>query len=204
MSFGADDIRRHIPVYLSDTNKELLVRELEAVGRGNRVRFTLAAREDSLGDQLFQGDGWRGLALYEFLTGEKKAVRGMVLSNSCDVSPDNRRDLQTNVTFAPLLKLSGYLSLLRDAGVTDERINAKAEAIRAQLVTSIFFLPSGGALTEEYIVPFDDIHSMPLESLASPEKVFRLNMTGFYMLALKLSLHFCRLHENVDRPVATT
>jgi hypothetical protein len=202
MTFG-DEIRRQIPVYLSDSNKELLVAELEAISRGNRVRFTLASHEDTFKSDMLQGDGWRGFVLREFANGSKRLIRGIVISNSCDVSPENRRDLPTKVTFAPLLKLAGYLSLLRAAGLPEDKIESKATAIRQQKVTSIFYLPNGGALDDEYIVPFDDIHSMPLEAMVSHEKLFTLNPTGFYMLVLKLSVHYCRLHENVNRSAAT-
>ncbi len=31
------------------------------------------------------------------------------------------------------------------------------------------------------------------------EQLFTLSNTGFYMLVLKLSVYFCRLHEKVNR-----
>ena len=46
----------------------------------------------------------------------------------------------------------------------------------------------------------DDLHSMPIELHGqAAEKLFTLSMAGFYLFVLKLSVHFCRLHENVDR-----
>ncbi len=199
MNFSLDDIRRQIPAYLSDSNKETLVKELEAIARGNVIRFTLADHEDAHKEAMLQGDGWAGFSLFEFEKGERRSVRGLVLSNSCDVSLENARDLPSRITFAPLLKLSAYRSLLVGAKVSEDRIDAKLGAIRAQQVTSIFFLPRAGKLEEDYIVPFDDLHSMPLSALPPEGKLFTLNSTGFYMLVLKLSLHLCRLHEGVDR-----
>ena len=36
------------------------------------------------------------------------------------------------------------------------------------------------------------------------EKLFTLSNTGFYMLVLELSVHFCRLQEKVNRKNAAT
>ena len=72
--------------------------------------------------------------------------------------------------------------------------------IRAQGVTSIFYLPADDLLEEEHVALLDDLHSMPLEAHGqAAEKLFTLSMAGFYLFVFKLSVHFCRLHENVDR-----
>ena len=51
-------------------------------------------------DELLQRrNGWRQLQLRNFLTGEKGLVHGVILSNTCDVSPENKRDLPANISF---------------------------------------------------------------------------------------------------------
>ena len=57
----------------------------------------------------------------------------------------------------------------------------------------------GGHLEEDYVVLLDDLHSIPLASHPGDQKLFTLSMAGFYLFIFKLSVHFCRLHEHVDR-----
>ncbi len=71
--------------------------------------------------------------------------------------------------------------------------------MRAQEVTNVFYLPAGGPFEEEHIVLLDNVHSMPFAAHDEGEKLFTLSMAGFYLFAFKLSVHFCRLQENVDR-----
>jgi hypothetical protein len=52
------------------------------------------------------------------------------------------------------------------------------------------------------MVRLDNIHSIPYTSHlknSGRKKLFTLSNTGFYMLVFKLSIHFCRLQENVQR-----
>ena len=129
----------------------------------------------------------------------KHKIKAMVLSNSCDVSRKNKREFPPRVSFAPLIKLEKIADRLSQAGISRTAVEAKIEAIRNQKVTSIFFLPKDTGLDDEYVVLLDDLHSMPLKNYKGTEKVLTLSMAGFYLFAFKLSVHFCRLHENVDR-----
>jgi hypothetical protein len=152
--------------------------------------------------EMLQGDGWQRLQLRNFETGERIFINGVVLSNTCDVSPDNQRDLPVRIIFAPLIPLAAYVSMLEKAGVQKVSIDSKVDAIRRQKVTSLFYTPTGSGLTSEHIVVLDDVHSMPAavyESDKSNGKIFTLSQAGFYLLILKLSIHFCRFHENVAR-----
>jgi hypothetical protein len=88
-------------------------------------------------------------------------------------------------------------------GVPSDKIKSKIDAIKRQEVTTIFYLPSAaGSLNDDHIVLLDDVHTMP--STAFPNetakvKSFTLSNIGFYLLIFKLSIHFCRLRENVVR-----
>jgi hypothetical protein len=150
---------------------------------------------------MLQGDAWRQLHLSNFETGEKASVNGVVLSNTCDVAPDNKRDLPINIVFAPLLALSAYETLLTSAGVSKQSISAKLEAIRRQRVINLFYVPAGSGLEADHIVLLDDIHTMPARAFdtQSSGKIFTLSQAGFYLFILKLSIHFCRFHENLAR-----
>lgn len=202
MSFDAESLQQHIPFYLTSEDQQVLVDELKRIASGGTADYFLSAYNSAFEGDMLQGDGWRGFQLFLFDTGERRSVRGLVLSNSCDVDPANPRDVPARVIFAPLVKLSAYKTLLDASGIGKERVEAKIASIKAQKTTNIFFLPAGGPLDEDSLVRFDEAHSMPVQAHTKSshrEKLFTLSNTGFYMLVLKLSVHFCRLQEKVNR-----
>ena len=202
MNLDTESLRQQIPYYLTSKDRQTIVDELKAISRGGTAGYFLSQYRNAFRGDMLQGDGWRGFQLFMFDTGKRRSVRGLVISNSCDVDPDNRRDLPARVIFSPLVKLATYETLLQKSGIKKRQIDAKLAAIRAQKTSSLFFLPSGGPLTDDHVVRLDDAHSMPVaahSATADREKMFTLSNTGFYMLVLKLSIHFCRLQEKVNR-----
>jgi hypothetical protein len=100
------------------------------------------------------------------------------------------------------MPVDGYIELLEGAGIPKQSIEDKLEAIRQQRVTSLFYVPAGSGLQNDHIVLLNDIHTMPAtayEEDQSRSKVFTLSQTGFWLFILKLSIHFCRFHENLVR-----
>jgi hypothetical protein len=206
MTFSVDDLKGHLPYYLSAKDQTTLTNELNAIISGGTVSYFLSGYSDKFGNEMLQGDGWRGFQLFLFESGERRSVRGLVLSNSCDVDTSNRRDTPPRVTFAPLVRLSKYKELLESSGLDQSKINAKLVSIKSQKTTSIFYLPAGGPLEEDHLARFDEAYSMPLaahERSDTRKRLFTLSNTGFYMLIFKLSIHFCRLQENVQRSSAS-
>ncbi len=202
MNLDAETLNQQIPYYLTAEDQKVLLDEIAAISRGGTAEYLLGAFRDSFKQVMLQGDGWRGFQLFLFETGDRRSVRGIVLSNSCDVDPENPRDVPARVIFAPLVKLAAFKALLEASGISAERIADKIAAIKAQKTSNIFFLPAGGALQEDYVVRFDDVYNMPVAAHAKSgdrEKLFTLSNTGFYMLVLKLSVHFCRLQEKINR-----
>lgn len=198
MDITAENLQEHIPYYLTAPQKEGLVRALADFPRN--FPYYCGGFES----ELLQGDGWKGFQIFNFVTGERASVMGVVLSNSCDVSTENARTLPVKITFAPLIKLSDYRRLLEKTNLTAAAIDAKIEAIRNQRVTEFFYLPAGSQLEDESVVMLGDLHSMPLrefERTATKAKSFTLSLCGFYLFLLKLSIHFCRFHEEVPRGI---
>ena len=193
-----DAIKEHIPPYLTLGQKQALVSAFERFPNAKEYYLT-----GQFANEMLQGDCWTNLPLFKFETGEKKRVRGIILSNTCDIAPDNKREIGPNVVFSPILKLSKYADLLKESGVDAGRINAKIEAIKNQAVTTIFYLPDAvGGLGDEYIVILDNVHTMPAAAIeigGENSKGFTLNDLGFYLFIFKLSIHFCRLRENIVR-----
>lgn len=204
MALDVETLQRQIPFYLTESvqaRREFLD-NLKAFENGNQPDFIIGENSASYQEAMLQGDGWAGLQIYMMTTGELRGIKGLVLSNSCDVDMHNSRDVPVRIVFAPLLRLSAYADLLRANGVEEAPLTAKLQAIKEQKTSNIFYLAPSGPLVEEYIIQFDHTHSVPMEMhLAHPEraKLFTLSQIGFYLLTFKLSIHFCRMQENVDR-----
>lgn len=152
-------------------------------------------------EELLQGDGWKGFITISFQTGERKTVSGAILSNTCDIDPQNVRSLPGNVLFAPLIELQKYADFLRAIGKRDDQIGNTITDIKRQHVTNIFYLPECPGFIPESLILLDDIHAQPLQNfIAQPrESLFTLNMYGFYIFLIKLSIHFTRFQEGVIR-----
>lgn len=189
-----EDIKNHLPAYLSPKQKDDLLSQIR-----NFPKINYYIRKD--GQEKLQGDGWTGFTILDFISGEKKNVKGIILSNSCDIDVENDRDLSVNVVFVPLINLDKYANLLCVEGLPQNRVASKIEAIKQQRVTSIVYFPKGSNLDDDYIANLDDVHSQPLQHFISGDraKLFTLSQAGFYMFLLKLSIHFCRFQEGVLR-----
>ncbi|TKC83434.1 hypothetical protein FAZ69_23365 [Trinickia terrae] len=196
MSISFERLEDHIPPYLTKQAKEGLAKALADFPRA--IGYYL----NRYWDELLQGDGWAGLDVVNLESGDRKKVKGIVLSNSCDIDVGNDRAIPPRLVFAPLVSLDRYVESLRGAGIEAGSIENKLQAIREQSVTSIFYLPKGSALTEECIALLDNLHTVPLDRFTSDKdrkKLFTLDTVGFYLFLFKLSVHFCRFHENVAR-----
>ena len=192
-----EQVSLFLPKYLTPTQKQELYSEM--LRFPGTTQFYL--HRPDLRDQLLQGDGWQGFIAINFHTGQRKVVSGVILSNSCDVSTDNRRSLPVNILFAPLVSLSQYEKLLLASGKSPAQVDSQFNEIRNQKVTSIFYLPRLSEVIEESIILLDDIHMHPLSDFleVSHEPLFQLNQFAFYLFLIKLSIHFCRFQEGIQR-----
>ena len=198
MTISQDAFESQIPYYLTGEKRNGLKKALKDFQANTPIEYYL----NKYPNELLQGDGWHGLELLIFQNAERKMVKGVILSNTCDIALENPRSLSPRIVFCPLIKLSNYRKLLDDTDLPTDRINDKLETIRDQRVSTIFYLPQGGGLEEEHIILLDDIYSLPsnsFETSTDKSKLFTLSMVGFYLFVFKLSIHFCRFHEEVDR-----
>lgn len=201
MTIDADALRQQIPYYLTAAPaQKAFLGGLKALIDGANTGYFIPRGSDGFTDEMLQGDGWSKFQVFSFKSSNVAPARGIVLSNSCDVSSENDRVLPPNVTFAPIVRLSGIRRRFEEAGLDRERVGSRITDIKAQRVTNMFYLPADGLLDEDYVAILDDLHSMPVEThQQAAEKLFTLSMVGFYLFVFKLSVHFCRLQENVNR-----
>lgn len=107
--------------------------------------------------------------------------------------------------YAPILNLDKYVAVLEKQGVSSVRIKDHVNNIKNQTISQILYLPTTIIYGHDSIVMFDKAISIPLSSeniskmLSS--RMFTLSNYGFYLLLLKLSYHFTRIQEKVDRSV---
>jgi hypothetical protein len=191
-----ESIETQIPYYLTQKAKENLVQALK-----NFPEY-FDYYTDLYPTDVLQGDGWSKLEVLRFEDGARKEIKGIVLSNSCDISVINLRDFPPNISFAPIIKLSKYAEKLAAKGFPQEKIESRLQSIRVQQTSNMFFLPKGGKLDDDFVALLGDLHTMPFkvfEPKGEREKQFTLSQVGFYLFLLKLSVHFCRFHEEIER-----
>ncbi len=120
-------------------------------------------------------------------------------------SRTNKRAFSSQICYAPIFNLEKYTDKLkkRDGYKNPENLNQHVEAIKKQHVTQILYLPRGGDLDYEGIVFLDrmnNCHSSLIDKEnLSAKRIFTLSNYGFYLLLTKISIHFSRLQEKIDR-----
>jgi hypothetical protein len=187
-----------LPSYLTLPVQQGLALELKRWEARQDVNYYSSQRQQ----ELLQGDLWTKVEIVNYETGARKPVKAIVLSNSCDIDETNKRDLPPLVTVAPLIPLVKYEALLTGMGINPFRVASQLLNVRRNAVTDIFYLPTGSALEQEHIALLSDVCTVPVAKFSSggaAVKVTSLSLVGFYLFLFKLSVHFCRFHENVDR-----
>jgi len=197
-----DDITNYLPKYLSTESQKELFDDIRKFIEGNNLSkiFTRILENENI---IYQGDGLKGFKFYSFEKNELKVGPGLVLSNTCDLSLDNKRYMPTQILYAPIIAVSRYINILTENGISQEQINSHLKSIREQEITSIFYIPPVEGRIDESMVFLDRISNMR-NSLATTkellsERIFTLSNFGFYLFLLKLSIHFTRIREGVDR-----
>ncbi|HAT8918599.1 hypothetical protein SCZ71_15195 [Legionella pneumophila serogroup 1] len=199
MSNIFDDIRLYLPKYLSDNDLTRLLSELRQYSNNLDKRIYTSALKDE--PVLFQGDGFSNVLMPDIANRKFHTGKVILISNSCDSSLENSRIYSSYVTFTPLFSLKKY-----EAGLLNKfdpkKVTSHIRSIREQGVSSFFYLPPSET-GEEYFSRFDLCFSMPLTKLLHDNllknKLFTLSDYGFYLLLIKLSIHFSRAQEKVHR-----
>ena len=203
MSFN--DIRIYLPKYLSEESTGSLFNELSQFPNNidSRIYSLAAARENA---KFLQGDGIKGIPTINLPDNQIRPSNVVIISNSCDIDSDNHRLFTSSVCYCPIYNLEKYRETLRrklDSSAYP-RIDQLIADIRSQRITQIFFLPRGASLEYEGFIFFDRICSFDNASLPhnpiNDIRLFSLSNYGFYLFLFKLSIHFTRIRECIDRP----
>ncbi len=200
-----EEISIYLPRYLSDTSKNILIKELSKFPTDGTkdVVYTSALKQV---DYLLQGDGIDNVPYISFPNTDVGDIPAILLSNTCDMSTDNERLNPCRIMYAPIVRLEKYKSILCEKGIENKRVEQHIKDIKLQHITQILYLPKGNAgigLSYEGIVFFDRAISIPLDEKTNRKfvsnKLFTLSDFGFYLFLLKLSYHLSRVQERIDR-----
>jgi hypothetical protein len=191
-----------IPKYLTPETTKELIESLSAFPENIDKRFYSSANINP--ELLCQGDGIDDLLVVEVPSLRTKRSPCMILSNTCDIDPLNERLFSTNIIYTPIIKLEAYRNLLTSEGIcTNQALDDHLKAIRAQRITQIFYLPKFSTASDEGIVFYDRLVSCAsdvVDRTSLPTKrLFTLSQYGHYLFLLKLSIHFTRMSEGIDR-----
>jgi hypothetical protein len=198
-----EEIKIYLPKYLSPESEENLFDQLKQFPENMDDRlYTNYLLEPQV---IYQGDGIEGLLVVNLPDTEVRPARAMILSNTCDVDERNKRLFPSSLIYAPIFNLEKYekglvaSEILKDAAQIQDHI----DAIKKQRITQIFYLPKGGALKSESIVFLDRVNSCDNSFLSKVDikdiRLFTLSNFGLYLFIFKLSVHFTRITEGIDR-----
>jgi hypothetical protein len=200
------EIEKYLPYYLTDKERQSLLQEIKDFPDNIDQRFFTTYLKDE--KSIFQGDGYSDFLFVNLPDPKVGKLPAIVISNTCDIDQENKRLSPKRIVYAPIFQLKKYRQkLIKDhveTGVeTLESIDSHIQAIKKQYVTDIFYLPPNEAIPHDSIVILDRLNNLPANSLTPDEivenRLFTLSDFGFYMFLVKLSIHFSRVKEEVQR-----
>ncbi len=195
-----DDIRLYLPKYVSPETEKKLLEDLSDFPSNidDRMYTNL---ENKI---IFQGDCIKDLLIINLPDTKIKKSNSIIISNTCDVDDKNERKFSSNIIYTPLIKLEKYKNILIKNKMYSERsILDHIEDIKKQRITQIFYLPPSANITEETFIFFDRVCNCDNRYLQRTDiseiRLFSLSQYGFYLFLFKLSIHFTRMYEGIDR-----
>lgn len=200
----------YLPSYLQETDKARLRRGLEQFKRGETeitcTDFFLSAPPN----YLMQGDILHSVKLVDWDEDNddyySSFTSAILLSNTCDVAEENERSINRKESIlAPIISFGDYVFNLKEDGFSDAQISTYEKVIKSQQYTNIFYIPKNEKNEKDYIVFLDRMVFHPTVSLLknssdlADSRFLSLTNLSFYLLLFKISYHFCRLPEEMDR-----
>ena len=154
-------------------------------------------------DHPYQGDILPDVPLaYAGVTGGARVIRtrALMLSHGCDLPEDG------TAVFAPVLPLT-ELEAVWMGRLGRDRTRSKMASVRDNAVTTYLYLPAAGDLPDSY-ADLSRVAAVPgplvdaIHARTSSAARVRLSQNGWYVLVLKLQMHWCRMERAEDYPRA--
>jgi hypothetical protein len=197
-----DEIKIYLPKFLSaESDRELFKGLKDFPDNIDERLYTTYLQDNKI---IYQGDGLKNLLVVNLPKSEIKPVPGIILSTTCDIDLQNERNFPSQIVYAPIFSLEKYRqALLNNSKKSIEQITDHINAIKKQQITQIFYLPKFDGKIEESIVFLDRVNNMPNTLIErdkiTSNRIFTLSDFGAYLFLLKLSIHFTRVQDKVER-----
>lgn len=194
-----EEIKKYLPQYLSDSDAKKLFSALKDFPNNIDERFySNYSLDDNI---LYQGDCLKDIPAFNLPDTRTKLSQSMAISNTCDMDLSNKRLWNTRILFSQIILLEKLEKGLCQRFPKD-RVTNYINSLKKQQITNAFYLPKSKNL-DEAVAFFDytnsfDINYIDRESLKE-RRLVSLSNYGFYILLLKLSIHFTRVQEKVER-----
>lgn len=197
-----EEIKLYLPKYLSPESEQNLFENLKDFPENIDARMYSTRLWDE--QIIYQGDGLEGLLIVNFPNMQIARAKSLVLSNTCDVDLNNVRVYSTSICYSPIFNLQKFITRLELKKIaTPEKISQFVQSMKQQRISQIFYLPKGGKLASDSFIFFDKINSCDNTSIErrelSKNRLFSLSNYGLYLFLFKLSIHFSRIREGIDR-----
>jgi hypothetical protein len=107
------------------------------------------------------------------------------------------------MVYAPIINLNKYTKMIEDSKTMNaDALRGHIDDIQHQRITQIFYLPQYGDFEESFVF-LDRVISVDNESYdratLKNHRRFSLSQYGLYLFLYKISIHFTRFQERVDR-----
>ena len=133
-----EDIKRYLPQYLSDTDLGQLKEEL--------AKFTEYGTKDTIytialngANYFLQGDGINKMPYLNFPNTDVHLVDAILMSNTCDMSTENKRLNKCRIMYAPIIRYDKYAAMLEKSSISATRIVNHLEDISSEGFPNIIF-----------------------------------------------------------------
>lgn len=196
-----EEIKQYLPKYLSSNSEQKLFEGLKDFPENIDSRLYASKLIDE--NLIYQGDGLEGLLVINLPDTLIKETASVVLSNTCDMDLNNRRIFSSSICYSPIINLDKYIKKLEARNVSSDKIQQFINILKKQKINQIFFLPKGGKLENDSFIFLNKINHCDNNCIRRDElsrkRLFVLSNYGLYLFLFKLSVHFTRIHEGIDR-----
>jgi hypothetical protein len=197
-----ENFKLYLPKFLSAESDKELFNGLKDFPNNIDTRIYTNFLSDT--DIIYQGDGINDMLFVNLPNPDIKPVPSMILSNTCDIELSNVRNFPSQVVYAPIFNLIKYQDVLyKNSERTKQQIDSHIQAVKNQEITQIFYLPKVENKIDDSIVFFDRVCNFPNKLISrvnlKEKRLFTLSDYGAYLFILKLSIHFTRIQDKVER-----
>ncbi|HYX05936.1 MAG TPA: hypothetical protein VE912_04305 [Bacteroidales bacterium] len=196
-----EEIHRHLPTYLNPEDRKNLFDEIKSFP--SNIDSRIYSSHPSLSkDIIYQGDIIANQPFILLPENNLKNSQVLVISNTCDIDLSNNNIKSPRVVYCPIISFSNYKNLVYKSYEKEQSANDHLNSVRKQEITDMFYLPEHGDIKES-IVLFDAANNYRMEPSQAKEmlenRITSLGNYGFMLFIVKLSIHFTRIEEGVNR-----